>query len=239
MKEVCVLFLLFMMYSFLGWSLEVICKLIEKKKFINRGFLVGPVCPIYGVGAVSITILLDKYKDDILVLFIMAMLIASILEYFTSFIMEKLFNARWWDYSTRRFNINGRICLETLIPFGLLGLLITYVVNPFFYSLITDLSTNGMYILSIILFIIFITDLIVSYKVINNVKHTINKYELDNTLEISTKVRNILLKRGILYRRIVKAFPNIYQTKEYWIKRREYINNKIENLQKKLQNRKK
>ena len=239
MKEVCVLFLLFMMYSFLGWSLEVICKLIEKKKFINRGFLVGPVCPIYGVGAVSITILLDKYKNDILVLFIMAMLIASILEYFTSFIMEKLFNARWWDYSTRRFNINGRICLETLIPFGLLGLLITYVVNPFFYSLITDLSTNGMYILSIILFIIFITDLIVSYKVINNVKHTINKYELDNTLEISTKVRDILLKRGLLYRRIVKAFPNIYQTKEYWIKRREYINNKIENIQKKLQNRKK
>ncbi len=239
MKEVCVLFLLFMMYSFLGWSLEVICKLIEKKKFINRGFLVGPVCPIYGVGAVSITILLDKYKNDILVLFIMAMLIASILEYFTSFIMEKLFNARWWDYSTRRFNINGRICLETLIPFGLLGLLITYVVNPFFYSLITDLSTNGMYILSIILFIIFIIDLIVSYKVINNVKHTINKYELDNTLEISTKVRDILLKRGLLYRRIVKAFPNIYQTKEYWIKRREYINNKIENIQKKLQNRKK
>ena len=239
MKEVCILFLLFMMYAFLGWSLEVICKLIEKKKFVNRGFLVGPICPIYGFGAISITVLLDKYKDDVIILFIMAMVIASVLEYFTSYIMEKLFNARWWDYSTRKFNINGRICLETLIPFGILGLLITYVVNPFFLSIIYKLSDISIYILSVILIVVFVSDLILSYKVINNVKHTINKYEKDNTIEISTKVRDILLKRGVLYRRIVKAFPNIYQTKEYWIRRRELINERIENIQKKLRNRKK
>ena len=203
MKEVCILFLLFMMYAFLGWSLEVICKLIEKKKFVNRGFLVGPICPIYGFGAISITVLLDKYKDDVIILFIMAMVIASVLEYFTSYIMEKLFNARWWDYSTRMFNINGRICLETLIPFGILGLLITYVVNPFFLSIIYKLSDISIYILSAILIVVFISDLILSYKVINNVKHTINKYEKDNTIEISTKVRDILLNYIIIINTII------------------------------------
>lgn len=234
MNELCILFLLFIMYSFLGWSLEVVCKLLEKGKFINRGFLIGPVCPIYGFGAVSITVLLNKYKSDVIVLFIMAMVISSVLEYFTSYIMEKLFNARWWDYSTKRFNINGRICLETLIPFGILGILITYIVNPFFLSIINKLSIGSIYTLSIILFILLISDLILSYRVVNNVKHTIRKYEKDNTVEISTKVRDILLKRGILYRRIVKAFPNIYQTKEYLIRRRELLNERINKLMDKL-----
>lgn len=233
MNELCILFLLFIMYSFLGWSLEVVCKLLEKGKFINRGFLIGPVCPIYGFGAVSITVLLNKYKSDVIVLFIMAMVISSVLEYFTSYIMEKLFNARWWDYSTKRFNINGRICLETLIPFGILGILITYIVNPFFLSIINKLSIGSIYTLSIILFILLISDLILSYRVVNNVKHTIRKYEKDNTVEISTKVRDILLKRGILYRRIVKAFPNIYQTKEYLIRRRELLNERINKLKNK------
>ena len=110
-------FLLYLIYSIGGWLLEVSCKLVEKKKFINRGFLIGPYCPIYGTGAVIMTILLKKYIDDPITLFIMAMLTCSILEYITSYVMEKLFNARWWDYSTYRFNINGRICLETTIPF--------------------------------------------------------------------------------------------------------------------------
>jgi uncharacterized membrane protein len=82
-------FLLFMSYAILGWCMEVTCKLIEKKKFINRGFLIGPYCPIYGWGAVAITILLSRYMSDPIVLFIMAIVICSILEYFTSYFMEK------------------------------------------------------------------------------------------------------------------------------------------------------
>ena len=123
-------FLLFMIYSVAGWILEVTCKLIEYKRFINRGFLIGPYCPIYGWGAIFITILLHRYTDDWIALFFMSVITCGILEYLTSYVMEKLFHARWWDYSRRKYNINGRVCLETLIPFGILGLAVMYVTNP-------------------------------------------------------------------------------------------------------------
>ena len=124
-------FLLFVIYSVIGWIMEVIYTLVIDKKFTNRGFLVGPYCPIYGVGAVLIIILLSGYKERPIGLFVLAIVICSILEYFTSYIMEKLFKARWWDYSNRKFNINGRICLETMVPFGVIACLIVYIVNPF------------------------------------------------------------------------------------------------------------
>ena len=116
--DIRVAFILFMFYSIFGWVLEVLGKLIECKRFINRGFLIGPYCPIYGVGAILITALLGKYQDDIIALFIMAIVLCGTLEYLTSYVMEKVFHARWWDYSQRKFNINGRVCLYTIIPFA-------------------------------------------------------------------------------------------------------------------------
>ena len=127
-------FLLFIIYSNLGWLMEVTLKSIELKKFINRGFLIGPICPIYGYGCLLIIILLKNFTSNIVLLFFSSVIICSILEYLTSYIMEKLFKARWWDYSRRKYNINGRICLNTMIPFGLLGCLMMYVVNPFLES---------------------------------------------------------------------------------------------------------
>ena len=135
-------FLLFMMYSTLGWIMEVTCKLFEKKKFINRGFLIGPYCPIYGFGCLGMIILLKKYLNDPLALFVMATVICSILEYATSYIMEKLFNARWWDYKNKKYNINGRICLETMLPFGILGCLVMYFINPFFTTILNHIPST-------------------------------------------------------------------------------------------------
>ena len=91
MYQLCIYIILFFLYSFCGWILEVGCKLISDHKFINRGFLIGPYCPIYGWGAILITLLLKKYMNDIFTLFIMAMLICSILEYATSYFLEKMF----------------------------------------------------------------------------------------------------------------------------------------------------
>ena len=142
--------LLFFLYSFLGWCLEVLCKLVSEKKFVNRGFLIGPYCPIYGYGAILMSVLLQKYLDDPFTLFIMIVLICSVLEYFTSFFLEKIFHTRWWDYSHNKFNINGRICLETMIPFGILGLAIIYVLNPFFYNLLSYIPQKITNIISII-----------------------------------------------------------------------------------------
>ena len=129
--DVRIYFLLFIIYAVAGWIMEVTCKLIQYKRFINRGFLIGPYCPIYGYGALLITFLLGRYKYDALVLFVMAIVVCGTLEYLTSLVMEKMFKARWWDYSQRKFNLNGRVCLGTIIPFGILGLMVTYVTNPF------------------------------------------------------------------------------------------------------------
>ena len=121
---------LFLIYSFIGWIVEVSAFLIQDHKFVNRGFLIGPVVPIYGTGGILITILLTKYQSDPIVLFCMAVIVCSILEYLTSYVMEKIFKTRWWDYSNKKFNINGRICLEGLILFGLGGFGFTYIFAP-------------------------------------------------------------------------------------------------------------
>ena len=102
--------LLFFTGSILGWCIEVCCKLIQYHRFINRGFLVGPWCPIYGFGTVFISVLLTRYSEDPFAVFGLAILICGVLEYTTSYMMEKIFHARWWDYSTKKFNLNGRIC---------------------------------------------------------------------------------------------------------------------------------
>ena len=226
------LFLLFMLYSIMGWLLEVTCKLIEKHKFINRGFLIGPYCPIYGHGAILMILLLSKYQSDPLLLFTMSIVICSILEYFTSYIMEKIFKARWWDYSRRKFNINGRICLETMIPFGLLGMLIIYVVNPVFVNLIARLSPNLTYTLAVILSAIYIADNIISFKIIYKFRSSIKLHEKDSTEQISKLVKEEFLNRNILYKRLIKAFPNFKGRKEYLIELRNRINSKLEKTNK-------
>lgn len=102
---------------------------IRMKTLANRRFLIGPYCPIYGTTSLVMILLLKKYENDIVVLFFMGIVILSIIEYITSYIMEQIFNARWWDYSYRKFNINGRFCLINSLLFGLLCILLIKIIN--------------------------------------------------------------------------------------------------------------
>ena len=202
------MFLLFIIYAFLGWIVEIINNVVVFKKFVNRGFLIGPYCPIYGVGGLIATIFLTKYKESIIVLFVMSMFLFALLEYFTSYLMEKLFKARWWDYTDYRFNINGRICLETLIPFGLLGCFAIYVVNPIIFSIFNMTNIVVLRIIAIVIFIIFIIDFTVSLKIINSFKDTaVNFLKKDNTEEITKKVKEILLSKSVWTKRLIESFP--------------------------------
>jgi len=228
--NIAIYFLLFMTYSIAGWIMEVTCKGVETKRFINRGFMIGPYCPIYGWGAITITILLHKYTNDWLILFFMSMITCGILEYVTSYVMEKLFHARWWDYSRRKYNINGRICLETLIPFGILGLVIMYITNPFILNNLTKIPESTLNIIAMILFIIFIIDGGVSLKIVSNVRTTSTKLRkenstMDNTEEMTAKVKEILLNKSILNRRLIDAYPNLQATLK---KKKEEIKRKTE-----------
>ena len=228
--DVRIYFLLFIIYSMLGWCMEVTLGLIEHKKFINRGFLIGPYCPIYGYGAILITFLLKKYVDDAFTLFIMAILVCGILEYATSYFMEKIFKARWWDYSETRFNINGRVCLETIIPFGLLGLLIMYVTNPFFIEKLGQLPEIWLNILFWLLLVLFIADNIVSTVVISYIKKALKFIgkELDNTEEITKKIREVLKQKSPLHRRLANAYPKFEAVKTKIKEKTEEIKKQVE-----------
>ena len=210
-------FLLFMLYAMLGWLMEVVYALVTKKKLSNRGFLIGPYCPIYGVGCILIIILLSGFKKYPVVVFILAIIICSILEYFTSYIMEKLFKARWWDYTKTKFNINGRICVDTMLPFGIIAFIIIYLVNPIVARAIEKTPDTVLTIIAITFLAVFILDLIASFNIVNNFKKTIKKATLDDrTDDINKYIRETLSSKSLLHRRLLRAFPvNLYFTEDF------------------------
>lgn len=208
--------LLFFIYSFGGWMIESLGSIVTKKKFVNRGFLLGPYCPIYGIGVILITLLLSKYKEDLVALFFLSAILCGVLEYFTSFLMEKFFKARWWDYSNMKYNINGRICLENLILFAFAGVITLNFSNPLFEAIFQLLPPLALHITTGFLLSLFLIDCIISLNIMNSVKHiriSISNTLKDNTDEISANIRAVLMQKSAPYRRILSAFPQAFADK--------------------------
>lgn len=121
----------FFIYSFLGWVCECIYCSIPAKHFINRGFLYGSYCPIYGFGAICVIWMLEPFLARPLLLFLLGILLTSTLEYFTSWVMELCFHTKWWDYTGYFLNLHGRICIKNSLLFGILVLTVLYGIHPF------------------------------------------------------------------------------------------------------------
>ena len=148
----------FAIYSFAGWCIEVLYYFKNEHRFVNRGFLYGPFCPIYGCGVVSLVIFLDKYKNNIFELFILACVLTSVLEYFTGFILEKTFKTKWWDYTDDPFNIHGRVCLPYSLLWGASLVVVIRIVHPILNNIVMNIPhLLGEVFLSIII-IYFIID---------------------------------------------------------------------------------
>lgn len=158
--------LLFFIYSLLGWLLEVIFAFMMERRYINRGCLIGPYCPIYGCGCLLLITLFSRFANNIIFLFLVTFVTCSLLEYLTSWIMEKIFNLRWWDYSSYKFNINGRVCLETMLPFSIFGTLVIKYLNPLLIKMINNMNEELQVRISIILVVIILIDVIFSLLVI-------------------------------------------------------------------------
>lgn len=220
-------FLLYFIYSIIGWFLEVGLAFYEHKKFVNRGFLIGPYCPIYGVGCLLLTILLSKYINEPGVIFAFSIFICATLEYLTSYLMEKIFKLRWWDYSNMKFNINGRICLETLIPFGIIGVLVVKYISPFLINTINSINFNVLIIINIIILSILITDILISFNVVFNLKNLTRNLNKDSTEEIKKAIYKFIHNNIFMYNRIVKAFPNMKKIINEQKKRNKDIISKI------------
>ena len=149
-RESLACLLLFLCYSFLGWACETVYCSIGKRKFVNRGFLNGPLCPVYGFGALAVLYFLRPVSDNIPLLFVSGMVLTSVIEYITGYLLEKLFATKWWDYSSRRFNIHGRVCLRNSLMFGALSVVAVRVIDPVIRGGIYALPATVCAVLSIV-----------------------------------------------------------------------------------------
>ncbi|MBY2478723.1 putative ABC transporter permease [Clostridioides difficile] len=180
--------LYFFIYSFLGWIVESIGCSIASKRLINRGFLNGPICPVYGFGAVIVISLLGRF-DNIIIIFLLGMILTTILEYFTGFILETLFHAKWWDYSDRKFNIKGRVCLKNAIYFGIMSVLIIKLIHPFIKYFVGTIPYRILISIAVITTLWTMLDLIVTII-------TLKKLDIKLSLldEIITELNDINVK---------------------------------------------
>ena len=198
-------------FSILGWIMEVTLKYIQYHRFIDRGFLIGPYCPIYGFGVVGVTILvggLIGWKGTILETFMAGFVICGFLEYMTSFYMEKMFHARWWDYSTKPMNLNGRIWIGNLILFGIASVVIVRFIAPHYFEFIDRIDPVILSVLAWIILIFMSADYVLSHILMNIVKKEIDNTAGDNTEEISLRMHELLKNRSLLQRRIYQAYPD-------------------------------
>ena len=202
----------FIIYSFFGWCLESVYKTIIFKKVTNSGFLYGPFCPMYGIGAVMM-IAASNLSDNILVIFLLGFFIFTLWEYLVAVVLEKLFKTKYWDYSHLKFNFQGRICLKNSIYWGILGVLLVFVIQPVVENLTNAIPENVLFYLNIAICLIIFVDAIVTIVKKMVIDKKIRKlFEIGDTSAIlDLKLKQDLLKIKI-YKRIIKlrkAFPEM------------------------------
>ena len=234
------LVILFFIFAILGWIMEVVLKYIKFHRFINRGFLIGPYCPIYGAGVVVVTVLvggLIGYTGTIVETFFAGFVICGALEYFTSWYMEKLFHARWWDYSQKPMNLNGRIWIGNLILFGLASVAIVKGIAPRYFMWIANFNSTLIKIIALIIVIVILCDAIVSHFMFNIVKNEIDNTQGDDTEEISNQVHILLKDRNLLIRRIHEAYPYLEARPLRLTKHLKQVKQDIHRIKKELRNK--
>ena len=223
LDKICYIFLLFIIYSFIGYILEITnCSIRDKKLVLNRGFFLGPYLPIYGISCLLMGSFIIRYKDDFFTVLVMSAFVCTTVEYITSYVLEKIFKARWWDYSDRKFNLEGRACLGNAFLFGIGGVFFTYVLNPFVITVVGKLPILALRIVSIVLMVIFIADVIITIRTLYQVKVSTIKFKRrDVTAELTKLIREELTKKrdiktNFFVRHMLNAFP--------WINISDYNN---------------
>ena len=183
-------FTYFLLYSFLGWVMESIFRSIIEQKIINTGFLKGPICPIYGIGAFIMAFILNRLSNNIIILFFASMIILTIWEYVVGVFLEKTFHTKYWDYSDHKINFKGRICLSNSIYWGILGVIFVKYIHPFMKEIISKIDVNLLYFVVTISGIVFFVDVITSIVKLKNIKPALEKIEELNN-EIKEKLKEI------------------------------------------------
>ncbi len=172
MDLICQMAWYFFVYAFLGWCTEVVYAALNHGKFVNRGFLNGPVCPIYGFGVVTVLFILEPIHDKFALLYLGSFLLTSVLEFVTGAVLDKLFHKHWWDYSNERFNIKGYVCLKFSIIWGFACLIVVDMVHPFVRDIVSLVPQKLGAVILLVLTFAIIADMIMTVVGINKVsKH--------------------------------------------------------------------
>jgi len=167
--KIKVLVLIFIVGCFVGYIYEELFHLIIEHELVNRGFLYGPYLPVYGFGSIFLTILLKHFKKSPVLVFLFSMLITGVVEYVTGYAMWEIWHRRWWDYTGLFLNIDGYVCLRSLITFAIGALLLIYIIEPLIVKNIKKVSKRKLNISMTVFTIIFIIDIILTFLIRNKI----------------------------------------------------------------------
>jgi len=226
-KYVAAFILSFFIYGFSGWIWEsFICPLLTGHHIKNSGFLNGPIVPIYGVGALAV-ILLFSSQETILSVFLEGAVVACVIEYITSWMMEKLYHRRWWDYSDKAFQVNGRICLEGFLVFGLFSVVTVKWIQPLLMQKLLKYSMISLVVVATILSTLLVVDFITTVISLTQLEVKLDRFvkDLQQYFEgdkINTKMAMRMLKakdkalykeftkkHHYIHKRVIHAFPHL------------------------------
>ncbi len=225
-------YMMFFIYSFLGWCFESCYVSIKEKKWVNRGFMTIPFLPIYGFGAVSILFAALPFMTSPILVFAVALFTATLLELFTGFVMEKLFKAKYWDYSKNFMNYKGYICLKSSITWGFMGMLIAYVINKPVADFVFSLTRPFTLCAAAVLTVIFAVDFVHSFNAAYSLREMIMSNEklmselMDIREEVAKALENAEERRAAAAAEIKKKMESALSYTEF----DDYIRIKLSEL---------
>lgn len=212
---------IFFVYSFIGWCGEAVMAAVHRHKFVNRGFVSGPLCPVYGAGAAAVAVFLPELKDRLFFLFLGGMIVTTFVEYLTGRLLELIFHKKWWDYSDQRFNLDGYVCLKNSIVWGLCSVLMICFFDPLLCRLLVFIPRLAGDILLWILGVLLVIDAVGSGVAVLGLKKKQSRItQITEELHKTSKLlENALTAR--IQKRMVKAFPSIDGMEGAGVKRKE------------------
>lgn len=189
----------FVIYSFFGWCGEVAFAAIKTGRFVNRGFLSGPVCPIYGAGMCIVVLCLTPFSKSAGILFVGSVILTSVLEFLTGFLLEKLYNEKWWDYSERKFNIKGYICLEFSLLWGVACVAAVKLVHSLIAKAVAFVPLIAGVILICVIIAAYIADASLTFVIMHKFRVSAKILEkvVDELKEISDGLGEKIFERVI------------------------------------------
>lgn len=200
---------MFLIYSFLGWCLEVIYAAAGRRKFVNRGFLNGILCPVYGFSMVFMLVFMDSLKEKWFYLFLGCMIVGTVTELLTGLALEKIFHLRLWNYSEKKFQAGGYICATASLTWGMLGLIVVKFINPFFLAVIRWVPGMPGMILLIVSLVILAADTVTTTAVLLKIKNQNPAFlEIaEGFTQASKSLEGFIVK--LVHRRVNRAFPGM------------------------------